>query len=380
VTRRRRTLTRAQFFAAAMIDATLWYDPHRDALCEIETALSAEAALLRAAREDARGYVATGFRLWKRAPVARLLGGRVRFVGNADRGADLARRLERPLVHWGAARNAATGLRAEDGFLRSNGLGAHLVPPVSLVLDDLGIYFDPGCVSRLERLIATASALPPAEIERARRLIERICRLGLSKYNIAGDAAPLAPGTILVAGQVEDDASILLGAGEIRTNRGLLRAAREANPDARIVFKPHPDVEAGLRAGRIDAQVFADAVVTGDPAQLLQPGIRVWTMTSGLGFEALLRGCEVTTLGAPFYAGWGLTRDLGAVPPRRTARPGLAGLAHAVLIGYPRYLDPVSGLPCPAEVAVERLADGQGPRAGGLLSRLQGLRATLRAR
>lgn len=383
-TRRRRPLTRAQLMAALMIEAPLWYDPHRDALCPIETALSAEAALARAAREDARGYVATGMRLWKRAPVARMLGGRVRFVRGAARAAAVARASGRPLVVWGAA-EAPGGelLRAEDGFLRSNGLGARLVPPLSLALDDLGFAVDPGSESRLERLIAASVALPEAEIERARALIARIRALGLSKYNLSGGGEPLEPGTILVPGQVEDDASVRLGAGEVRTNLALLARVREANPEARLVYKPHPDVEAGLRPGRIAAASvarFADAVVTGDPARLLGPGVRVWTMTSLLGFEALLRGCEVTTTGAPFYAGWGLTRDLGAVPDRRRARPVLAGLVHAALIGYPRYLDPVSGLPCPVEVAVERLAAGEGPRAGGLLARMQGLRATLRPR
>jgi capsular polysaccharide export protein len=380
VTRRRRTLTRAQLFAALMIEAPLWYDPHRDTLCDIETALSAEAALLRAAREDAAGYVAAGFRPWKRGWAARMLGGRVRFARTAMRGKDAAAATGRVLVVWGAAEAPEGALRAEDGFLRSNGLGARLVPPLSIVLDDLGLPFDPARESRLERLIALSVSLPDAEIERARRLIALIRAHGLSKYNLPGDGEALPPGTILVPGQVEDDASIRLGAGEVRTNLALLRQVREANPAARIVYKPHPDVEAGLRKGRLDRRAvegLADAVVTGDPARLLGPGVRVWTMTSGLGFEALLRGCEVTTTGAPFYAGWGLTRDLGGVPARRTARPGLAGLAHAALIGYPRYLDPVSGLPCPAEVAVERLAAGAGPRAGGVLARLQGLRATL---
>jgi capsular polysaccharide export protein len=383
VTRRRRTLTRAQLFAAMMIEAPLWYDPHRDALCDIETALSAEAALLRTAREDTRGYVAAGFRLWKRGWAGPMLGGRVRFVRDASRGAAVAQEMGRPLVVWGAAPAPAGAIRAEDGFLRSNGLGARLVPPVSLALDDLGIYFDPGQESRLERLIAEGSALPDAEIERARRLIARIRALGLSKYNLSAGDGPLEPGTILVPGQVEDDASIRLGAGDVRTNIALLQCVREANPGAQIVYKPHPDVEAGLRAGRADERAvreLADGIVRGDPSGLLAPGVRVWTMTSLLGFEALLRGNEVTTLGAPFYAGWGLTRDLGPIPARRTARPGLAALAHAALIGYPRYLDPVSGLPCPAEVALERLAAGQGPRRGGILARLQGLRATFRGR
>jgi capsular polysaccharide export protein len=50
-------------------------------------------------------------------------------------------------------------------------------------------------------------------------------------------------------------------------------------------------------------------------------------------------------------------------------------LAHAVLIAYPRYFDPASGLPCPPEVVVERLAHGPLPRPGPgnrALAKLQG--------
>ena len=104
-------------------------------------------------------------------------------------------------------------------------------------------------------------------------------------------------------------------------------------------------------------------------------------MTSLSGFEALLRGVPVTTLGAPFYAGWGLTRDLGPVPARRLSgqRPTLEALVHATLIAYPRYRDPVSGLPCTVEVVAERLEQGAIPHPGlsnRLLSKLQGLLAS----
>jgi capsular polysaccharide export protein len=104
----------------------------------------------------------------------------------------------------------------------------------------------------------------------------------------------------------------------------------------------------------------------------------VWTMTSLLGFEALIRGLPVTCLGAPFYAGWGLTRDLGPVPDRRSARPSVSALAHAVLIAYPRYHDPVSRRPCPPEVAADRLAAGRLPAGpvNRLLARAQGLLAS----
>jgi capsular polysaccharide export protein len=96
--------------------------------------------------------------------------------------------------------------------------------------------------------------------------------------------------------------------------------------------------------------------------------------TSLAGFEALLRNKPVTTYGVPFYAGWGLTTDLGPVPKRRSAGRTLDELVAAALLLYPRYLDPVSGLPCPAEVLVMRLGaeEMQDPGMFVGLRRLQG--------
>ncbi len=377
--RRGRTLTRAQLFAGAMILYPAWYDPCRDRLCDLETALDAFEAETRAWREDRRGWSAWGMRLWKRAALQRFFGRYRRVV--FDRAAP-----DRPAMVWASAK--VTGpegaLRVEDGFLRSRGLGAELVPPLSLVLDDLGIYYDPTRESRLERLIAARARLRPDQTRRAEALIATITRHALSKYNLGARVPSLPQGhRILVPGQVEDDASIRLGAGAIATNLDLLRAARRANPGAVILYKPHPDVEAGLRPGAVaarDLSGLADAVLPDtDPARLLAEVNEVWTMTSLLGFEALLRGLRVTTTGAPFYAGWGLTRDLGDIPARRSARPTLEGLVHATLIDYPRYRDPVSGLPCAAEVVAERLAHGPLPppgRANRALARLQGALAT----
>jgi capsular polysaccharide export protein len=262
-------------------------------------------------------------------------------------------------------------------------LGAELVPPLSLVTDDLGIYYDPTRPSRLETLIATP--LTDCQRQRTETLVARLTDAGLSKYNLGGAHPALPEGhRILVPGQVEDDASIRKGAGDVRTNLALLQAVRAANPDAVVIYKPHPDVEAGLRAGAIapaDLTGLADVTAsTADPVRLLAEVQEVWTMTSLLGFEALLRGLPVTCLGAPFYAGWGLTRDLGPVPDRRQARPDLMQLAHAALIAYPRYWDPVSRRPCPPEVALDRLATGDIPhpgRANRLLSKLQGRFASL---
>ncbi|MEL6549753.1 MAG: capsular polysaccharide biosynthesis protein [Pseudomonadota bacterium] len=378
VPRRERTLTRAQLFAGAMVLYPTWYDPYRDALCEIEDVVSALEAQARAWREDNEGWVMSGMRLWKRRTLARFYGAHRAPIFEDDPAK--AERIGRPHMAW-ASKGAAGAVRCEDGFLRSRGLGAELVPPLSLVLDDLGIYYDPSRESRLERLISGSADLPKGCLVRARALRESLVAAGLSKYNLGGTQAALPEGhRILVPGQVEDDASIRLGAGDIATNAGLLKALRDAHPEAVIVYKPHPDVEAGLRPGAVDAEGLADVVASGaDPIALINACDAVWTMTSLLGFEALLRHKPVTCLGTPFYAGWGLTRDLGPVPARRRGDVTLDGLVHAALIEYPRYFDPLTGLPCPVEVAVARLAAGAIPRAGlplRLLAKAQGALAS----
>ncbi|MEN9060358.1 hypothetical protein [Ponticoccus litoralis] len=287
---------------------------------------------------------------------------------------------------WPRASKAADDtLRVEDGFLRSRGLGARLTPPLSLVLDERGIYYDPSRPSDLESHIRRRSnAIRPDQIERIHRVIQRLLASALSKYNLSGDLPTLPAGhRILVPGQVEDDASILRGSPDLYRNADLLRRTREANPDAVILWKPHPDVEAGLRKGAVpNPGEWADVLLENVNIGALLPEVQeVWTMTSLTGFEALLRGCRVTTFGAPFYAGWGLSRDLGPVPARRLGgpRPDLAALAHAVLIDYPRYFDPVTGQACAIEVVIDRVQDGSLPSAGipnRSLSKLQGLFAS----
>jgi capsular polysaccharide export protein len=383
--RRTRRLTVEELFAGAMIRAPLWYDPCRDRLCSLDDVIDQLETEVRAFRSDRQGHVAAGMRLWKRPRLQEIFGGTraLRFQDDPAKADALAMKTGRQLLLWAGKEPAGFApqspcLRVEDGFLRSRGLGAELVPPLSLVTDTLGIYYDPTRPSQLDALVA--APLPPGGRDRAELLLARLRAEGLSKYNLA--AAPLPPlpegHRILVPGQVEDDASILKGAGAVRTNLALLQTVRAANPGAVVIYKPHPDVLAGLRKGAIPAdqlQGLADLVVTeADPAALLERVQEVWTMTSLLGFEALIRGVPVTCLGAPFYAGHGLTRDLGPVPPWRSPAD-LTTLAHAALIAHPRYWDPVSRRPCPPEVALDRLASGEVPHPGRmnrLLSKAQG--------
>jgi capsular polysaccharide export protein len=131
----------------------------------------------------------------------------------------------------------------------------------------------------------------------------------------------------------------------------------------------------------VQSRSFANEVVKGGSiSQLIEAVDEAHVNTSLAGFEALLRLKPVTTYGVPFYAGWGLTTDLGPIPKRRTARRSLDELVAATLILYPRYLDPTTGLPCPPEILVERLADGKGTRGNPALIWLRRLQGRLRQR
>jgi len=251
----------------------------------------------------------------------------------------------------------------EDGFIRSAGLGADCVPPLSILVDGMGAHFDPNQPSALEDLLQRG-IFPPDLLARAQALREAIVAGGLSKYERGGTVTlPRRGGArrhVLVPGQVEDDRAVTSG-GALPSNLELLRRARaEAGPNAFVIYKPHPDVLAGHRKGLIgdaDMALLADHVETAAPmAALIAMADELHVNSSLAGFEALLRGKPVTVHGVPFYAGWGLTTDRGPVPARRTVRRTLDELVAAAYLLYPRYLDPETGLPCPAEVLVQRLA------------------------
>ncbi len=215
VARRVRRLSPVQMFAAAMILMPIWYDPCRDRLTTLEGAIDQLEAEVRAFREDRHGHVAMGMRLWKRGRLQAVFGRQKPLVFQDDPAKAIV--LRRPLLVWAGKEPAGlTGSvvrRVEDGFLRSRGLGAELVPPLSLVTDSRGIYYDPTRPSDLETLIA--GFLPPGGRARAERLMERLRKGAISKYNLGGGLPDIPAGRrILVPGQVEDDASIRLGAGQ----------------------------------------------------------------------------------------------------------------------------------------------------------------------
>jgi capsular polysaccharide export protein len=251
-------------------------------------------------------------------------------------------------------------LRIEDGFLRSVGLGADLIRPMSWVVDGCGMYYDATRPSDLEHLLAE-TLFTPEMLLRAAALRQRIVAEGITKYNVGVSGWQRPKGTekiILVPGQVESDASLAYGAPEIRSNIDLLQAVRHNNPEAHIIYKPHPDVTAGLRAkgaGEDESLRWCDEqLVDIDMSSLLDAVDAVHVLTSLAGFEALLRGKFVTCYGQPFYSGWGLTHDI-VENPRRTRRLTIDGLVAGVLIMYPLYLSRTSDALITPERALDEL-------------------------
>jgi len=384
-----------EIFAGHCLVATRYLDPFRNAPATFEDTLALLADWRRIDEANRRIAVCVGMSFWKRRRVAdfvassagapvfrRIVWSAVKAAlgasGTSPRGIAVWASRIPPGLPEAAERNGIPLIRVEDGFVRSVGLGADFLPPASLVFDSGGMYYDPRAPSDLETLLRD-SEFTPALIGRAARLAQQLVARGVTKYNLSGApdiALPQDRRTILVPGQVEDDLSVLYGGGAIRSNLDLVREVRRESPEAFILYKPHPDVLAGHRKGAVpeaDARRFADLVVQNVSTPALLDRIHeVHTMTSLAGFEALLRQRRVIVYGRPFYAGWGLTED--RLPTDRGRQLSLEELVAGVLILYPRYLDPLTRLPCGPEVIIERLDRPELWRAGPLVRarRLQG--------
>jgi capsular polysaccharide export protein len=251
-------------------------------------------------------------------------------------------------------------IQLEDGFLRSSGRGAHLQLPLSLAVDPVGIYFDATSPSALEQFLQMYS-FNEEDRSRARRLRSIILSASLSKYNLHGQAWKRPhhnKSIVLVVGQVEQDASIRYGALGIRTNLELAEAARRLESEAHLIYKPHPFVANGRRPPGQGEDKISDLVESVLPHvaidTLLRQVDRVHVLTSGTGFEALLRDVPVVCHGLPFYAGWSLTQDQ-LICPRRQRTLTLDELIFGALIAYPSYVSQRCGWFITPEQAVEQL-------------------------
>ncbi|KAA3503663.1 capsular polysaccharide biosynthesis protein [Agrobacterium tumefaciens] len=270
----------------------------------------------------------------------------------------------------------------EDGFIRSLEAHAGYSVPFSLSLDSRRPYFDSRGPSDLEQLLLNYDFdNHPTLIQRARNGIRRILQQRLTKYNgrlVSPDAQrdnqQSLSQRVLVIGQVEEDASIRYGCDSPFSNNDLVRLAARENPEAEIVYKPHPDVLSKMRrqVSNPDDVAHLCTVMQGQVSlpDALDSADHVYTITSLAGFEALMRGKKVTTVGAPFYAGWGLTDDRQPLT-RRGRELSVEALFAAAYILYPLYFNPGTGDTSTFEETIDSLADPQARARVSLAGRVK---------
>ena len=280
------------------------------------------------------------------------------------------------IIGWGHKPSAAKSRRyadqrnlsyvaLEDGFLRSLDLGCKGAQPLSLVVDHTGIYYDAIESSDLENLLNSSGWETPGLLDSARRAMEDINRYHLSKYNHAPDfpcdiwGNSSAP-HVLVLDQTVGDTSVSLGMASDTSFKAMLDEALSLYLLESIRVKTHPDVIAGKKRGFLAdyAKSHGVQVISLDcsPISLLSQADVVYTVTSQMGFEALMLGKEVHCFGMPFYAGWGLTIDKQTCP-RRTRKRSLEEVFAAAYMLYARYVNPIREERCDIHDTISLLAE-----------------------
>lgn len=281
-----------------------------------------------------------------------------------------SRNLSRNLMIWGyndvnplvtrLARKLGYNIyRMEDGFVRSVELGANHSTPYSLVVDAKGLYFNPREPSELEDILNTDQRLQDPEfLAKARKHLDFIVEANLTKYNSLPGAAEeflsiRRREVVLVIGQVPGDASIVYGNPDGWNSESLVALARSENPACDIIYRPHPDVYNKPHLYRERRRAIAKMATIVPPTvgllDLLKSVKRVYTISSLVGMEAVMRDIPVTTVGLPFYAGWGVTDDRcserggGKVYRRRRAKLNSLQLFAGTYLLYAKYLASADG-------------------------------------
>lgn len=263
-------------------------------------------------------------------------------------------------------------LHLEDGFIGYIGHPSQSGLAVSLISDDLGIYYDASQPCQLEQLIC--SPINTRQIARSRVLLERLIEVGVTKYNCYPHLSSLTeiPATltfalngqafVLLVDQVLGDLSL---AGAMATEADFEQMVNEAKrlyPQAKIVVRTHPDTVLGKKRGVLAQMALDDVIYCSEhchPHALIKMATAVFTVSSQLGFEALWFNKPVHCFGVPFYAGWGLTHDAKVCHRRKQLQQDLVELVtleqliHAALIDYCHYFNPVTNERCQVEQVID---------------------------
>jgi capsular polysaccharide export protein len=265
-----------------------------------------------------------------------------------------------------AARFGLPFFTLEEGFL------AFLTDPckqdmkkyalLSLICDRTGIYYDARQASDLENLL-NHIYLDSTQKAIADELMQRILQSNITKFNALSNRLPAymqeERERVLVVDQTYNDYSVYCGLANETSFTAMLEAALDENPHAQIVVKIHPKVVEGTKFGYLthiaknnaSLRFCADYV---NPLAMIKKVDKIYTVTSQLGFEALIARKEVHCFGMPFYAGWGLTNDR-VTCVRRRRKLNIQELFHGSYVQYPLYLHPERRALCSLDEIIQYL-------------------------
>lgn len=357
-TEKREPKTVEELFFAAYIEYTHYFNPYTMKPCQIEDTMDLIELQIEHYTKLKGSWRPVGFSGWKTGFLKDYMGPEANVLGS-----EYATYRAPKKVAWASKDEAVScDLFVEDGFLRSKGLGANLIHPISLAMDNNGIYFDATWTSDLEEMLNKAEDLGEQELNRAREGLNNFLKKGLSKYNLEEKVVPasriqqLARGRtiVLALGQVEADASIRYGSPEVKSDNELLARIKAENPDSFVLYKPHPEVVNGVRENEtpVERKNYDYKLDNGSLIEAFAVAEQVHVITSLAGMEALMHGCDVHVWGIPFYAGWGLTKDRYSTH-RRKATLTLEALFYCSYLKYPAYLSLEEGEICDFESAME---------------------------
>lgn len=235
----------------------------------------------------------------------------------------------------------------EAGFISSVRTLQEYESPISYHVDyNNNIYLFGSENNTITNLLNSDFSLSKKQKEDIQKLIELVISEDISKYNnfTATPNTKIEKNSILVIDQTLNDYSIYAANANKSTFDYMVKTAIYENPNSTIYIKIHPEVLIGKRKGNINIQEYNGRknvkILTENlsPNYLFKDMSKVYTVSSTLGFEALLRNKEVHTFGQNFYSGWGCTIDHNH-PQNRCKDRSIIEIAYAIYMHSTYYLN-----------------------------------------
>ena len=161
----------------------------------------------------------------------------------------------------------------------------------------------------------------------------------MTKFTFSENHHALIPqkNDIIIFGQCVGDMAIQATETLCQTNTELIdHFMNEYQGAGKVFYKSHPRNWCNPSDEEYIARNFPEVVLVAadqHPISLLQHLPTCVVNTSGLGFEALMRGCSVVCYGVSFYSNWGFTQDKINCD-RRINRPDFDDFAAFFLLEY----------------------------------------------